>query len=155
MGALLEREKTEEGRDIRVGLFENGLILAAQHMVEFELEGANPSPMPERDFAWPVYDILTTADERQIFVGAVTEGQWKVLCTYLELDELLADARLQTRMDQIEARSWTIPIVAEAIAKSSTPTYCMTSRNSGFPSRPSTGPQTISMIRTYNGRAGS
>ena len=37
MGALLEREKTEEGRDIRVGLFESGLILAAQHMVEFEL----------------------------------------------------------------------------------------------------------------------
>ena len=116
MGALLERQKTEKGRDIRVGLFENGLILAAQHMVQFELEGVNPSPMPERDFAWPVYDILTTADERQIFVGAVTEGQWKVLCTYLKLDELLTDARLQTRMDQIEARSWTIPIVAEAIA---------------------------------------
>ncbi len=116
MGALLEREKTEKGRDIRVGLFENGLILAAQHMVQFELEGTNPSPMPERDFAWPVYDILTTADERQIFVAAVTEGQWKVLCTYLELDELRTDARLQTRMDQIEARSWTIPIVAEAIA---------------------------------------
>ena len=37
MGALMEREKTEKGRDIRVGLFENGLILAAQHMVQFEL----------------------------------------------------------------------------------------------------------------------
>ena len=117
LGALIEREKTEKGRNIRIGLFENGLLLAAQHMVQFELEGTNPPPMPERDFSWPVYDILTTSDNRQIFVSAVTEGQWKALCTYLELRELLVDKNLQNRMDQINARSWTIPIVAAAIAK--------------------------------------
>lgn len=114
--ALMERQETQTGRDIRVGLFESGLLLAAQHMVQFELEGTNPPPMPERDFSWPVYDIFTTADERQIFVGAVTEGQWATLCNYLELFDLLADTRLQTRMDQINARDWTIPIVEAAIA---------------------------------------
>jgi len=117
MGALMERQNSNKGRDIRVGLFESGLLLVAQHMVQYELEGTNPPPMPERDFSWPVYDILTTADDRQIFVGAVTEGQWDALCGYLGLDQLLEDERLQTRMDQINARDWTIPIVAKAVSE--------------------------------------
>ena len=117
MGALMERQNSGKGRDIRVGLFESGLLFAAQHMVQYELEGTSPPPMPERDFSWPVYDIMETADGRQIFVGAVTEGQWDALCGYLGLDELIADERLQSRMDQINARSWTIPIVEKAIGK--------------------------------------
>ncbi|MEC9185028.1 MAG: CaiB/BaiF CoA-transferase family protein [Pseudomonadota bacterium] len=117
MGALMERQNSGKGRDIRVGLFESGLLFAAQHMVQFELEGTSPPPMPERNFSWPVYDIMKTADGRQIFVGAVTEGQWDALCGYLGLDDLIADERLQSRMDQINARSWTIPIVEKAIGK--------------------------------------
>ncbi|MBS3651778.1 CoA transferase [Pseudaminobacter sp. 19-2017] len=116
LAALLERQETGKGRNIRIGLFENCLLLVAQHMVQFELEGRNPPPMPERDFSWPVYDIFNTADRRQIFVGAVTEGQWAAMCKLLELDALLSDPRLLTRMDQIEARDWTVPIIEKAIA---------------------------------------
>lgn len=117
LAALLERGETGKGRDVRIGLFENCLLLVAQHMVQFELAGRAPPPMPERDFSWPVYDIFVTADAQQIFVGAVTEGQWTSLCTFLELHDLLADERLRTRMDQIDARGWTVPIVARAIAE--------------------------------------
>jgi crotonobetainyl-CoA:carnitine CoA-transferase CaiB-like acyl-CoA transferase len=116
LAALMERKETGKGRSLRVGLFENCLLLVAQHMVQFELEGTNPPPMPERTFSWPVYDIFDTADGRQMFIGAVTEGQWTTLCQLLGLDELLADPGLQARMDQIEARDRTIPIVARAIA---------------------------------------
>jgi crotonobetainyl-CoA:carnitine CoA-transferase CaiB-like acyl-CoA transferase len=116
LAVLMERKETGKGRSLRVGLFENCLLLVAQHMVQFELEGTNPPPMPERTFSWPVYDIFDTADGRQMFVGAVTEGQWTALCQLLGLDELLADPGLQARMDQIDARDRTIPIVARAIA---------------------------------------
>jgi crotonobetainyl-CoA:carnitine CoA-transferase CaiB-like acyl-CoA transferase len=116
LAALMERKETGKGRSLRVGLFENCLLLVAQHMVQFELEGTNPPPMPERTFSWPVYDIFDTADDRQMFVGAVTEGQWTALCRLLGLDELLADPALQARMDQIDARDRTIPVVAKAIA---------------------------------------
>jgi crotonobetainyl-CoA:carnitine CoA-transferase CaiB-like acyl-CoA transferase len=114
--ALMERGQSGEGRSIRIGLFENCLLLVAQHMVQFELEGVSPPPMPERDFSWPVYDIFATADAKQIFVSAVTEGQWATLCDVLGLLELKADPRLQTRMDAIKARGWTLPIVGRAIA---------------------------------------
>lgn len=116
VAALLERRDTGEGRSLRVGLFENCLLLVAQHMVQYELEGVNPPPMPERTFSWPVYDIFDTADGTQMFVGAVTEGQWVALCRLLDLDQFLADPSLQTKMDQIDARARTIPVVAAAIA---------------------------------------
>ncbi len=117
VGAIMERRETGKGRDLRIGLFENCLLLVAQHMVQFELEGVSPPPMPERDFSWPVYDIFTTRDGKQLFVGAVTEGQWGTLCDILGLTELKADPGLQTRMECIKARSWTIPIVTAAMAQ--------------------------------------
>lgn len=116
LAALLERRDTGKGRNLRIGLFENCLLLVAQHMVQFELEGKSPPPMPERDFSWPIYDIFDTADGGQVFVGAVTEGQWTALCRLLGLADLIDDPRLQTRMDQINARDRTVPIVARAIA---------------------------------------
>lgn len=115
VSAVMERQTTGKGRDVRVGLFENCLLLVAQHMVQFELEGENPPPMPERTFSWPVYDIFTTADGKQLFVSAVTEGQWSTLCDLLGLPELQSDPRLQTKMDTINARSWTLPLIARAI----------------------------------------
>jgi crotonobetainyl-CoA:carnitine CoA-transferase CaiB-like acyl-CoA transferase len=115
VSALLERKETGKGRHIRVGLFENCLLLVAQHMVQFELEGVNPPPMPERTFSWPVYDIFETKDGQQIFISAVTEGQWATLCDILSLPQLKNDPRLQTKMDTINARSWTIPMVSEAV----------------------------------------
>ncbi|SEO17164.1 Crotonobetainyl-CoA:carnitine CoA-transferase CaiB [Salinihabitans flavidus] len=115
LAALLQRGKDGKGHTLRTGLFENCLFLVAQHMVQFDIEGREAPPMPEREFSWPVYDIFETAEGRQIFVGAVTEGQWVTLCDLLGLDQLRSDPRLQTRMDQIEARDWTIPIVAQAV----------------------------------------
>ncbi len=117
MAALREREVTGRGREIRVGLFENSLMLVAQHMVQFALTGREPAPMPEREFTWPVYDIFATKDGRDLFVGAVTGGQWETLCTLLGLESLLDDPRLAGRMDRIRARHWTIPVFGDAIAE--------------------------------------
>jgi crotonobetainyl-CoA:carnitine CoA-transferase CaiB-like acyl-CoA transferase len=117
LGALLARKETGDGVAVRVGLFENCLLLVAQHMVQFDIEGREAPPMPEREFSWPVYDIFETEGGRQMFVGAVTEGQWGTLCRILGLTELLADPRLQKWMDQIEARDWTLPIFAKALAE--------------------------------------
>lgn len=116
LSALFARRDTGEGAKVRVGLFENCLLLVAQHMVQFDIEGREAPPMPERDFSWPVYDIFRSRDDRQIFIGAVTEGQWAVLCNLLGLDELLADPGLQTRMDQIDARDRTLPVFEKAVA---------------------------------------
>jgi crotonobetainyl-CoA:carnitine CoA-transferase CaiB-like acyl-CoA transferase len=71
--------------------------------------------MPERTHAWPVYDIFDTADGQKIFIAVVTDGHWKSFCETYDLNEFLTDARLKTATDRIEARSWTIPKVAEKV----------------------------------------
>ena len=116
LASLISRGKTGEGSAIRAGLFENCLLLVAQHMVQFDIEGTESPPMPERVFSWPVYDLFTTRDARQIFLGAATDGQWEKLCRALGLEHLLDDPGLQTRMDQIEARNRTLPLIAEKVA---------------------------------------
>src|SRR3546814_265597 len=136
LAALIERKESGQGHEMRIGLFENCLLLVAQHMVQFELEGKNPPPMPEREFSWPIYDIFTDRHGKQLFVGAVTEGQWATVCKLLGLDELLSDPRLTTRMKQIEARGWTIPLVAEKIAALDIETLSAQFEASGIPFSP-------------------
>ena len=116
LGALLQRQSTGKGTAIRSGLFESSLMLIAQHMVQFDIEGSEAPPMPEREFAWPVYDLFETSDKRLIFLGAATDGQWEKMCRALGLEKLLDDPKLQSRPDQIVGRSWTIPLIAGVIA---------------------------------------
>jgi crotonobetainyl-CoA:carnitine CoA-transferase CaiB-like acyl-CoA transferase len=136
LAALRERDRTGDGAEIRAGLFENCLLLVAQHMVPVELEGYVAPPMPERDFAWPVYDIFETADARQVFVGVITTGHWGSLCDYLGLDELKADARLKTPMDRIRARGWTLPLIRERIAARDEAALCAALEGLGIPFSP-------------------
>src|SRR3954470_9296101 len=102
------------GADIRIGLFENCLFLVAQHMVEYEMTGNRPRSMPEREHAWPIYDIFDAADGR-IFIGVVTEGHWQAFCTEFGLTDLLEDSALRSTTDRILARGRIIPRVAEVI----------------------------------------
>ncbi|MFK5978770.1 MAG: CoA transferase [Rhizobiaceae bacterium] len=117
LAALLERKETKQGKEIRVGLFENCLFLVAQHMVQHELTGMPSVPMPSRIHAWPVYDIFQTSDNEQVFIGVVTDGHWNTFCEAYGLQNFLDDARLRTATERINARTWTIPIVAKIIAK--------------------------------------
>jgi crotonobetainyl-CoA:carnitine CoA-transferase CaiB-like acyl-CoA transferase len=92
--------------------------------------------MPERLFAWPVYDIFETKEGRQIFLGAVTEGQWVALCRLLGLDALLEDPGLQKRMDQIDARHRTVPIFAAAVRTRGFDELCALCEEAGLPFAP-------------------
>lgn len=112
LAALFERQKTHVGKNIRIGLFENCLFMVAQHMAQYDMTGTPSTPMPRRTHAWPVYDVFDTQDNQKMFVGVVTEGHWQAFCNAYDLQVLLDDDRLKTATDRIEARSWTIPMVA-------------------------------------------
>src|SRR3954469_13689558 len=105
-----------DGADIRIGLFENCLFLVAQHMVEYEMTGNRPRSMPEREHAWPIYDIFDAADGR-IFIGVVTEGHWQSFCKEFGLADPLEDPGLRTTTDRILARDRIIPRVTEVIKR--------------------------------------
>ncbi len=117
LAALYQRKATGKGQEVKSALFENNVFLVAQHMMEGLMTGAPALPMPDRIRAWAVYDTFKTADGGQVFVGVVTDTQWKVFCEAFGRDDLLADPSLQTNPQRVEARPRIIPIVSGIFGK--------------------------------------
>ena len=112
LAALHERHATGVGRHVQSGLFENNALLIAQHMAQFAITGVEAPPMSERMVAWPVYDIFDTADG-QLFVGVVTDTQWRVFCEAFDVPALANDPTLATQLQRLQARDRMIPIIAD------------------------------------------
>ena len=117
IAALFQRHATGRGQEVKSALFENNVFLVAQHMMEALMTGKPAAPMPDRIRAWAVYDTFTTADDERVFVGVVSDTQWKVFCEAFDRPDLLADPALKTNPQRVEARSRVIPIVADIFAK--------------------------------------
>lgn len=115
LAALNERHATGRGRHIQAGLFENNVLLMAQHMAQYAVTGKEAPQMSARMVAWPVYDIFDVSDG-QVFVGVVTDTQWRVFCEAFGLQQLATDPTLLTQEARRAARSWIIPLIGETLA---------------------------------------
>ena len=116
LAALNERHATGRGRLVQAGLFENNTLLVAQHMAQYAVTGVEARPMTVRMPAWAVYDIFDTSDG-QLFVGVVTDGQWRIFCEAFGLAQFLSDPELATQKQRVESRGQTIPLVADALRR--------------------------------------
>jgi crotonobetainyl-CoA:carnitine CoA-transferase CaiB-like acyl-CoA transferase len=117
LAALHERHATGRGKHVQSGLFENNVMLMAQHMALIAVTGKVPPPMSVRTPAWSVYDIFDTADDDQVFVGVVTDTQWKIFCEEFGLPDMLADPGLATQNARVTARDVTIPRIAGVLKR--------------------------------------
>ncbi|MHA7685032.1 CaiB/BaiF CoA transferase family protein [Cupriavidus sp. PET2-C1] len=115
LAALYAREHSGVGKEVQSALFENCVLLCAQHMQQFAVTGRPAAPMPERINAWAVYDVFQLAGGEQMFLAATGDGQWKSLCDLLGLGALLADGTLATNNQRVLARERILPIVAGAL----------------------------------------
>ncbi len=135
LAALEERHRTGRGRHVQSALFENNVLLVAQHMAQFALTGEEPPPMTVRRVAWPIYDIFEVADG-QVFVGVVTDTQWKLFCEAFDLPELATDPGLSTQAERVGARTRVLPIVATAFAPYTRATLMEKCERLGLPYAP-------------------
>jgi crotonobetainyl-CoA:carnitine CoA-transferase CaiB-like acyl-CoA transferase len=120
MAALREREATGKGGLVQSGLFETNMVLVAQHMARAALEGRDPPPYgdPNMPKPWPLYDIFDTADAgQQVFVGVVTDTQWRAFCKEFGLEDLLADPDLAGMRQLAAARPRLKPRIAAVFRK--------------------------------------
>ena len=111
-----KRAGKADGANIRIGLFENCLFLVAQHMVEFEMTGNRPRSMPEREHAWPIYDIFDTRRRQPHFHRRGHRGALAELLQGIRPAGISGRSEpSRTTTDRILARSRIIPRVAEVI----------------------------------------
>ena len=115
LAAVEERHRTGRGKHVQSGLFENNAMLVSQHMAQAFISGEPPLPMGVRRPAWPIYDIFDCADGGQVFVGVVTDTQWRLFCGSFGLPDLLDDPALATQQQRTAARDRVVPLAAAAL----------------------------------------
>src|SRR4051794_12458097 len=90
MGALRERARTGLGQRVKSALYENAAFLVSTSMAQFAVTGKPAQPMPARISAWGVYDVFETGDRLQIFIGVVTDTNWRAFCAMFGRADLAA-----------------------------------------------------------------
>lgn len=117
IAALYEREKTGKGNRVISTLYESVVFMVAQHMAWAALNGQPSVPMPEIDAAWPVYDLFSTIDGEQVFIGLTSDFHWQRFCEVFGYPDLRNDDRLKTNTDRVACRKWLIPLLKEKLEK--------------------------------------
>jgi crotonobetainyl-CoA:carnitine CoA-transferase CaiB-like acyl-CoA transferase len=143
LAALTEREHTGRGQEVQVGLFENCVLLSAQHMLQYTLTGVASPPMPDRINAWGVFDLFETSDGEQVFLGVVTDTQWAVFGRAFDLGGLAADPRLATNTLRVQSRSWMLPALREIVKRYSSQDLQAVFEREGLPYAPIVRPEQL------------
>ncbi|MEN9627465.1 MAG: hypothetical protein RJA10_692 [Pseudomonadota bacterium] len=134
---------TGRGGEVQSALFENNVLLVAQHMMQFAVTGRPAAPMPSRISAWALYDVFTVAGDEQIFLAAVSDTQWAQLCAGFGWDELAQDARLKTNNDRVRARDWLLPLLRTRFAAFTAGELAQRFERLGLPYAPIARPQDL------------
>lgn len=143
LAALYERKSTGLGQFVQSGLYENSAFLVAQHMMQYAVTGKAAAPMPSRISAWAIYDVFTTEDGEQVFVGVVSDSQWKVFCEAFGFDDLAADSSLALNNQRVQARERFLPLVRARFAKMAKQDLMEICERAGLPFAPIQRPQDL------------
>jgi crotonobetainyl-CoA:carnitine CoA-transferase CaiB-like acyl-CoA transferase len=136
LAALRERDRqggTGRGQEIQSALFENCVMLAAQHMQQFQMTGEVPPPFPSRVSAWSVYDTFTVAEGDQLFIGAVSDKQFATLCQVIERPDLANDPSLATNAQRVAVRPELLKELGKTLENKDLETMCEKLQAAGLP----------------------
>lgn len=143
LAALNDRHTTGSGREVQSALYENCVLLAAQHMQQYVVTGEAAAPMPNRISAWAIYDVFTFAGGEQMFVAATGEGQWHALCQVLGQTALLDDPTLASNNDRVLQRPRLLAHLAEVFAPLEAGQLALQLEANGIPFAPIRRPEEL------------
>ncbi|VGO08177.1 Hydroxymethylglutaryl-CoA lyase [plant metagenome] len=143
MAALRTRDTTGRGQQVESSLFENNVFLMGTHMMQYAVTGKPAKPMPSRVAAWAVYDVFEARDGGQIFLGVVSDTQWRLFCDAFGLAALKASPRLATNPQRVAEREWLMPQLRAVMATYSAEEISTRFEAHGLPFAPITQPHEL------------
>jgi formyl-CoA transferase/CoA:oxalate CoA-transferase len=135
LGALHERERTGEGREVDVSLYETALGFMAYHLTGFLGAGAVPSG---RGTAFPSivpYQAFSAADGR-LMIAAGNDRLFAALGDAAGLPELASDPRFATNADRVANREALTALLQERFAAESRTHWLDRFADAGVPAAP-------------------
>jgi crotonobetainyl-CoA:carnitine CoA-transferase CaiB-like acyl-CoA transferase len=116
LAALEQRRRTGCGQSVDCALFETTAFLVGQHIAQGAVTGEAARPMPVRVSAWAIYDVFDTADGHQVFVGVVSDAQWRAFCKVFGQAAWAADESLAANNQRVARRDDLMPQVRALFA---------------------------------------
>ena len=113
--ALLQREKTGEGQQVAVSLYNSMLAMQMQEAAVWMMRG--------RELNWaamPLSGVFETTDGAVVMVGAFKVNPLRDICRALDIDDLSADARYAALEQQKAHRPELQAIFRDCFARNST-----------------------------------
>ncbi len=143
IAALFQRHTTGQGQNIVASLYESTVFLVGQHMAQFAVTGKPAAPMPVRVSAWAIYQVFETGDEQQVFVGVVSDKQWKDFCAAFELHDLAADRTLDGNNDRVKHKERLLPVIKATFHKYTKRELMAKLEKTGLPFAPIARPEEL------------
>ena len=143
LAALEQRRRTGRGQYVKCSLFETTAFLVGQHMAQAAVTGEPPNPMPVRISAWAIYDVFETRDDDQVFLGVVSDSQWRAFCAAFGLEALGSDPSLAANNDRVRERERILPPVRAALKAFSKAELLAKLEPLGLPFAPIARPQDL------------
>jgi crotonobetainyl-CoA:carnitine CoA-transferase CaiB-like acyl-CoA transferase len=143
LAGLARRGITGRGMEVQSALFENNVLLVAQHMLQYALTGTPAAPMPARDSPWGVYDVFTVRDGAQIFLAAVSDGQWPLFCDALGFADLKDDPAYATNNLRARQRERLLPELRRRLADADVHELAARMEAAGLPFAPIGRPEAL------------
>jgi formyl-CoA transferase/CoA:oxalate CoA-transferase len=135
LAALHERERTGEGREVDVSLYETALGFMAYHLTGFVGAGAVPAP---RGTAFPSivpYQAFSASDGR-LMIAAGNDRLFAALVDALGLPDLASDARFTTNADRVANRAALVPLLEASFAAEPREHWLARLADAGVPAAP-------------------
>jgi crotonobetainyl-CoA:carnitine CoA-transferase CaiB-like acyl-CoA transferase len=143
IAALHQRNTTGQGQNVVAALYESTVFLVGQHMAQMAVTGKPAAPMPVRVSAWAIYQVFETADDQQVFVGVVSDKQWKDFCAAFELRDLAADHSFDTNNDRVKHKERLVPLIQATFRKYSKQQLMDKLEKTGLPFAPIARPEDL------------
>ncbi len=135
VSALVGRERSGEGRQLDVSLFESALSLAVWESAELFATGEVPRRTGSAHRLTAPYQALATADG-WVTVGANTPALWELLCRTLAREDLLTDPRFVDNAARMRERAALQVELERTLTTADTASWLDRFDAAGFPAGP-------------------
>lgn len=143
LAALEERHHTHEGKNVTCSLYETTAFMVGQHMAQQAVTGEAPPPMSVRRSAWAIYDIFHCANNEQVFIGVVSDTQWRIFCDAFDLKEFALDQTLALNNGRVAQRERILSVINAVFATLSKTELMAKLEKSGLPFAPINKPSDL------------
>lgn len=154
LAALEERHHSGKGKLVTSSLYETTAFMVGQHMAQQAVSGEAPPPMSVRRSAWAIYDIFRCQDGEQVFVGVVSDTQWRLFCDAFNLTDFATDETLATNNGRVVNRDRIIPVINDLFDKMNKEQLMSKLEATGLPFAPINKPEDLFDDPHLNGAGG-